>query len=93
MHAESRTNTILCKYFEILLGEGTIFRFSDKGEQRRGVLYHIFYQIQNAFLFAPGMAFLSAYCGTFVLRPIFDTAFVIELGKNISIPVPYLVNK
>jgi len=73
-------------------GEGTIFRFSDKGEQRRGVLYHIFYQIQNAFLFAPGMAFLSAYCGTFVLRPIFDTAFVIELGKNISIPVPYLVN-
>mmetsp|Transcript_14005 Transcript_14005/g.33959 ORF Transcript_14005/g.33959 Transcript_14005/m.33959 type:complete len:445 (-) Transcript_14005:136-1470(-) len=73
-------------------GEGTIFHFSDKGEQRRGILYHIFYQFRLGYVFAPGLAYLSTYCGTFVLRPIFDTAFVIELGKNISIPVPYLVN-
>ena len=81
------------KILKYLLGEGTIFHFSDKGEQRRGILYHIFYQFRLGYVFAPGLIYLSTYCGTFVLRPIFDTAFVIELGKNISIPVPYLVNK
>lgn len=44
-------------------------------------------------MFAPGLCYLSAYCGFFVLNPILDTAFVIRLGENISIPVPNLVNK
>ena len=44
-------------------------------------------------MFAPGMLFIGAYCGFFVLNPLLDTAFVIQLGEKISIPVPNLVSK
>ena len=44
-------------------------------------------------MFAPTLMYIAAYCGFFELKPLLDTSFVIQLGENVTIPVPNLVNK
>jgi len=82
----------IAKFFmKLLTGEGIIRNFKDKGEQRRGILYHLYYNIKSGFITAPALMYMVAYCGFFTLQPAFETAYEIPLG-DFTIPVPNFVN-
>lgn len=73
-------------------GEGTIYHFSDKGAQRRGILYHIFYMVKIGIITAGGAFVSLAYMDMAKFEPILGTAFEVKLSGNFSILVPNLVS-
>ena len=73
-------------------GEGSIFHFSEKGAQRRGILYHIFYMVKIGIITAGGAFMSLAWMGMAKFDAPLDTAFEIQFDDSFSLPVPNIVS-
>ena len=78
----------LLRYYE---GEGTIFHFSEKGAQRRGILYHIFYMVKIGIITAGGAFVSLAWMGMAKFDAPLGTAFEVQFG-DVSLAVPNIVS-